>query len=511
MFRGLAQSDRPVDAVHMYTEMREKGLNGDKFTFVFVFKACARVSDVINCQKFHAHALRLGVVTDLYVSNALIHVYSSCNGLSCARTVFDEMLKRDLVSWNSLICGYSQNSRFREVLGLFDTMKAENVKADATTIVKVIIACSQLGDLDYANTAVKYIQENYVEIDVYLGNTLIDLYGRYNLIESAKEVFNKMRERNIVSWNTMMMGYAKVGDLISARKLFDEMPNRDVISWTSMITCYSQSNQFSDALNLFAEMMAAKAKPDEITVATVLSACAHLGSLDVGEAIHDYICKYDVKTDVYVGNSLIDMYCKCGAVDKALKVFLEMQERDSVSWTSVIAGLAVNGSANSALHLFEQMLREGKLEPTHGTFVGILMACAHAGLVDKGLGYFALMRKVYKLEPEMKHYGCVVDLLSRSGNVERAYEFIKRMPKEPDTVVWRTMLSACKLHGKVELAEIASKKLTELGSFNSGNYILLSNMYAGAYRWDDAVKARDLMQERDVQKPRGRSSIEVDG
>uniref|UniRef100_A0A2N9FV30 Pentatricopeptide repeat-containing protein n=1 Tax=Fagus sylvatica TaxID=28930 RepID=A0A2N9FV30_FAGSY len=510
MIRGLSQSEQPSDAICFYNRMYHQGLAGDNLTLIFVFKAFARVSDIVHGKKVHVHALKLGFESYLFVSNALIHMYASCGDLVVARKVFDKMGDRDLVSWNSLICGYCQCNRFKEVLGLFKAMQAEHVKADKVTMMKVILACSYLSEWEIADSMVKYIEENHVAVDAYLGNTMIDMYGCRGLVDFAKEVFDRMRERNIVSWNAMIMGYAKVGNLVAAQKLFDEMPKRDVISWTSMITGYSQANQFADAVRLFQEMMAAKVKPDEITVASVLSACAHLGSLDVGEAVHDYIHKHGVKADVYVGNVLIDMYCKCGVVEKALEVFQEMKKKDYVSWNSVISGLAVNGFADTALELFLQMLRHG-VQPTHGAFVGILLACSHAGLVDKGLEYFESMEKVHGLTPEMKHYGCVVDILSRSGNLDRAYLFIKKMPMVPDVVVWRILLSACKLHGNMVLAEIARNKLLELDPGNSGNYVLSSHAYASSYRWDDVIKMRELMEESNVQKPFGCSSIEVNG
>ncbi|KAA8539868.1 hypothetical protein F0562_026561 [Nyssa sinensis] len=508
MIRGLSHSERPIEAIRMHDRMREQGLTGNNLTFIFVFKACARLSDIIRGQKVHVHAIKLGFESYLYVCNALIHMYASCGDVGFARNLFDEMTDRDLVSWNSLICGYSQCNRLKDVLDLFNAMRAANVKADAVTMVKVILACSYLGEQDIADSMVEYIKDNQIENDVYLGNTLIDMYGRRGSVGMAREVFDDMGERNIVSWNAMIMGYAKAGDLVEARKLFDDMPKRDVISWTSVITGYSQANKFSEAVELFQEMMVAKVKPDEITVASVLSACAHLGRFDVGKEVHDYIHKHNIKADIYVGNSLIDMYCKCGFVEKALEVFQEMKEKDCVSWTSVISGLAVNGIANHALVLFSQMLREG-VRPTHGTFVGILLACSHAGLVDKGLEYFESMENDHKLVPEMKHYGCVVDLLSRSGNLDRAYGFIKKMPIVPDVVIWRMLLSACKLHGNIALAEIASNKLLELDPCNSGNYVLSSNTYAGADRWNDAIKMRELMEESDVQKPTGWSCIEA--
>ncbi|KAH7557559.1 hypothetical protein JRO89_XS11G0180800 [Xanthoceras sorbifolium] len=510
MIHGLSQSDQPRKAIHMYYNMCLQALSGDNLTFLFVFKACARVKDVFHGQKVHVHAIKLGFESYLFVSNALIHMYASCGELGFARKVFSEMCERDLVSWNSLICGYSQWNRFEEVLGLFDSMRAASVKADAVTMVKVVLACIYLANWDVADSMVKYIKENNIEIDVYLGNTLIDMYGRRGLVNLAREVFNRMQERNVVSWNAMIRGYTKASNLVEGRKLFNEMPRKDVISWTSMIAGYSQANQFAEAVKLFQEMMLANAKPDEITVATVLSACSHLGLLDVGEAIHDYVKSHGVKEDVYLLNSFIDMYCKCGVIEKALMVFHEMKKKDSVSWTSVISGLAVNGFANHALELFQQMLREG-VRPTHGTFVGILLACSHAGLIEEGLEYFDSMEKVYGLAPEIKHYGCVVDLLSRSGNLDRAYEFINTMPMVPGVVVWRILLSACKLHGNLALAEIITDKLLELDPSNSGNYVLLSNTFAGSGRWDDAGRIRGLMEESSVLKPSGWSSIEVNG
>ncbi|PQM42498.1 pentatricopeptide repeat-containing protein [Prunus yedoensis var. nudiflora] len=510
MIRGLSQSGQFSEAIHVYNRMYRQGLAGNHLTFIFIFKACARAPDVVHGQAVHAHALKLGFEPYLFVSNALIHMYASCGYLGFAQKVFDGMRERDLVSWNSLICGYSQCNRFENVLGLFKAMQAANVRADAVTMMKVILACNYLGEWEIADSMVNYVEENHVDIDVYLGNTMIDMYGRRGLVNLAREVFDRMHERNIVSWNSMIKGYAKAGNFVSARKLFNEMPKRNVVSWTSMITGYSQANQHAEAVSLFEEMMGSNVRADEITVASVLSACAHVGSLDVGEAVHRYIRKHGVKADIYVGNSLIDMYCKCGVAEKALEVFQWMEEKDSVSWTSVISGLAVNGFADSALELFSRMLREG-IRPTHGTFVGILLACAHAGLVEKGLEYFESMEKIHGLMPEMKHYGCVVDLLSRSGEVDKAHEFIQNMPIVPDVVVWRILLSACKIHGNVALAEVVTKKLLGLDPSNSGNYVLSSNTYAASDRWQDVIRIRELMDESNVQKPLGSSSIEING
>ncbi|XP_038902389.1 pentatricopeptide repeat-containing protein At2g22410, mitochondrial-like [Benincasa hispida] len=506
MIHGLSKSYRPNDAIHFYNTMYYKGIKGSHLTFIFLFKACARV-DVGQGQMVHVRAMKLGFESYLFVSNALIHMYTGFRELAMARKLFDGMPERDVISWNSIIYGYYQFNRYKEVLDLFREMQAVNVRADSLTMMKAILASSFLSEWETADYLVKYIDEHRIVVDIYLGNTLIYMYGRRGMADFAGRVFYQMKEKNIVSWNTMIMGYAKVGNLIAAKKVFDDMPSRDVISWTSMIIGYSQAKQYAEAMKLFQEMMGSMVKPDKITVATVLSACAHLGSLDVGEAVHDYMHKHDIESDVFVGNSLIDMYCKCGVVEKALQVFNEMKTKDSVSWISIISGLAVNGFAHSALNVFDQMLKED-IFPTHGTFVGVLQACAHGGLVDKGLEHFESMENTYGLAPEMKHYGCVVDLLSRSGYLDEAYSFIKKMPIVPDVTIWRILLSACKLHGNVVLAEIVSKKLLELDPSNSGNYVLSSSTYAGSDRWDDVLRIRELMEVTNLWKPYAYSSIE---
>ncbi|KAK9724542.1 hypothetical protein RND81_05G080800 [Saponaria officinalis] len=508
MIRAWSKSDYPIKTIYLYNDMRISGLNGNHLTTIFTLKACGRVSDVFQGKRVHVNVVKLGYESYLFVSNALIYMYGFCGEMGFAQKVFDGMPRRDLVSWNSLICGFSQCHMHDRVLSVFDLIQVTGVKADAVTLVKVVMACNVLSAWSVADDVVKYIERNQVEVDVYLGNTIIDMCGKRGLVELAQRVFDRMMKKDLVSWNSLLKVYVKSGDLVSARRLFNHMPSKDVISWTSLITGYSQAGKYSDALKLFRKMMVSEVKPNEITIASVLSACAHLGMLDLGNEIYDFVTEHKIKVDIYVGNALIDMYCKCGDVQRALQIFGEMKERDSVSWSAVITGLAINGFANDAIQLFEEMLGEN-VTPTNGTFLGILLACSHAGLVDKGLEYFESMENVYGIMPEMKHYGCVVDLLSRSGRLERAYEFILKMPIPADVVLWRILLSACKLHGNVTLAETVSRKLLELDVSNSGNYVLISDTYAGAEKWDSATIFRELMGESCVQKPSAWSSIEV--
>jgi pentatricopeptide repeat protein len=499
ILRSLVLSDAPEDAIVFYKKAHGQGVLPDNLTFPFVLKACARICAIKEGEQMHNHAMKLGFLVDIFVSNSLIHLYVACGDLFRARSAFDEILVKDVVSFNSLICGYSQQNRPKEVLTLFKVMQNEGIKADKVTMVKVVSACTRLGDWSLAISMVRYIEEHGIEVDVYLGNTLIDYYGRSRQLQSAEKVFFHMKDKNTVTLNTMITTYAKGGDLVLARKIFDQIPNKDLISWSSLVCGYSQASHFSDALEVFREMQRAKMEPDAIVIASVLSACAHLSALDLGKWIHDYVKQNNIKTDVIMENSLIDMYAKCGSVQEALQVFKEMKEKDTLSWNSIIMGLANNGFEDDALNIFHTMLTEG-FRPNEVTFLGVLIACANRNLVQKGLDHFESMKSAHKLEPQMKHYGCVVDLLGRDGQLEKALRFIDEMPVAPDPVVWRILLGACQTHGDVAIAEVVTKKLNDLEPGNSGNYTLLSNTYASVDRWSDAITVRRWMVDTDMRK-----------
>ena len=499
ILRGLAQSTAPEDAITFYKKARGEGMEPDNLTFPFVVKACARINALTEGKQIHNHVLKFGLLSDIFVSNSLVHLYAASGDLCCARSVFDEMLVKDVVSWNALICGYSQYNRLKEVLTLFKMMYGDGVKADKITMVKVVSACTRLGDWSMADCLVRYIEDYSIEVDVYLGNTLIDYYGRRGQLQLAEKVFFNMKDRNVVTLNAMISTYSKGGDLVSARKIFEEIPNKDLISWNSMISGYSQCSQFSDALVLFRQMQRAKVKPDANVISSVLSACAHLGALDLGKWIHEYVRRNKMEADTVMHNSLIDMYAKCGSTKEALQVFTGMKEKDTLSWNSIIVGLANNGFEEDALNVFRDMLDEG-FRPNGVTFLGVLIACANAKRIEEGLNYLDSMKSVHGVEPQMRHYGCVVDLLGRAGQLEKALRFIAEMPVAPDPVVYRILLGACKTHGDLATAEVVARKLDELDAGNSGNYTLLSNTYASADRWSDAMKVRQWMEDTRVRK-----------
>ena len=293
--------------------------------------------------------------------------------------------------------------------------------------------------------------------------------------------------------------------------MFDEIPvrERNLVSWNSMLNGFAANGRPNEVLTVFREMMDVDFAPDGFTMVSVLTACAEIGALALGRRVHMYLAKVGLVGNSHVGNALIDLYAKCGSVDDARKVFGEMGTgRTVVSWTSLIVGLAVNGFGKEALELFGVMERE-KLVPTEITMVGVLYACSHCGLVDDGFMYFDRMKEEYGITPRIEHLGCMVDLLGRAGKVEKAYDYIGTMPLEPNAVVWRTLLGACAMHKKLELGEAAWARLVELDPGHSGDYVLLSNLYAAVGRWTDVHVLRKTMVKDGVRKNPGRSLVEL--
>ncbi|XP_039145663.1 pentatricopeptide repeat-containing protein At5g15300-like [Dioscorea cayenensis subsp. rotundata] len=315
--------------------------------------------------------------------------------------------------------------------------------------------------------------------------------------------------KDLVSWNVMITGYVKQGNMESARELFDQVPQRDVVTWNTMITGYVRFGTHEEAMKMVVEMQQAGERPDEVTMLSLLSACSDSGALDVGEKIHQALLEIHSRNDlnVVLGNALVDMYAKCGCIEKALEVFNGMREKDVSSWNSIIGGLAFHGHAEESISLFEEM-RKKRTKPNDITFVSVLVACSHGGMVERGREYFKLMRTEYGIEPNVRHYGCMVDILGRAGFLEEASKFVDEMKVEPDAIVWRALLGACRIHGNVDLGEHANKQLLKLRGGASGDYVLLSNIYASMGKWGGKEKLRKLMDDRKVAKEAGFAQIE---
>ncbi|CAN6439591.1 unnamed protein product [Victoria cruziana] len=304
--------------------------------------------------------------------------------------------------------------------------------------------------------------------------------------------------------------YARMLQLSAARQLFDEMLVRDVVVWNSMIAGYSRGGMSLEAFMLFREMQACGMRPNEITMVAVLDGCAHLGALCYGRWIHAYLKKKAIRLNRYVNTALIDMYAKCGNLHNAFEVFNEMTVRDALAFNSMIGAFAMHGNGRPALEMFERMKKDG-VEPDDVTFIVLLSACAHAGLVDEGRVHFKSLRERHRIEPKLEHYGCMVDLLGRAGFVKEAYQLIENMPMKPSAILWRSLLSSCRTHNNVELGQVSIGHLMELDPQESGNYVLLSNIYAAYNRWDDVRRVRKIMKDRGINKLPGSSILELDG
>ncbi|XP_027099677.1 pentatricopeptide repeat-containing protein At2g22410, mitochondrial-like [Coffea arabica] len=512
--RAFSDGENPIEAFILYKQMlcawSNSGLRPDKYTFPLLFKTCTRLSFFYLGFEILVHVIKLGYERNIYVHNALIHFLASFGELDIARMVFNENCVRDLVSWNSLINGYVKSGKAHKALRIFREMETEGVKPDEVTMIGLVLSCGQLEDLVLGREFHQRIEEYGLNLTVPLGNALMDMYVKCGELDEAKALFDRMEKKTVVSWTTMVVGYAKMGLLDTARKLFDEMPEKDVVPWNALISGYVQIKHCKEALALFSEMQAMNVMPDQVTMVSCLSACTQIGALDVGIWLHRYIERNNISINVALGTALIDMYAKCGNISKALQIFKEMPARNSLTWTAIICGLAYHGDSSDALSHFFEMIQIG-LVPDEVTFLGVLSACCHGGLVEEGRKIFAQMSSKFNIPPKLKHYSCMVDLLGRAGLLEEAEELIKSMPMEADAVVWGALFFACRINKNVEMGEKAAMKLLELDPHDSGIYVLLASMYIEANMWHKSREVRKMMRERGVDKTPGCSSIEVKG
>ncbi|XP_038988187.1 pentatricopeptide repeat-containing protein At3g29230-like [Phoenix dactylifera] len=472
IIRFHSQTSNPLRALLFFSQMRKSGIFTDNYTYPFVLKACASMPGRREGVVVHGEVVKRGFDEDLFVRNGLISMYCRSGDVELGMMLFDGFRSRDLVSWNSMIAGYSMCGKMGEAQKLFDAMP---------------------------------------ERDAFSWAILIDGYGKkIGDVRRARELFDAMPDRDLVCWNSMIDGYSGLGMMGPARELFEAMPERNVISWSILIDGYIRHGDSKEALNIFQQMLRHGMKPDKISAVGVISACAQLGALDQGRWVHFYLKKNRILFDVVVQTALIDMYMKCGSLDLARRLFDNMRERSIVTWNVMIVGLGANGYEAEAVELFDQMEKEGTLMDDL-TFLAVLTACTHAGLVAKGWEIFDRMRSDFGITPKAEHYGCIVDLLGRAGRLHEARNVIETMPMKPTLTLWGSLLAACRTHRCVDLAEVSVEQLKNLGADDSGVYVLLSNIYAEEGMWDDVWRIRKLMCARGMKKEVGRSVVEVNG
>ncbi|KAM3375737.1 pentatricopeptide repeat-containing protein [Capsicum galapagoense] len=425
---------------------------------------------------------------DVVSWNLMISGYVNNGRLEIALELFDSMDEKNVVSRTSVICGYVRKGNMVEARNIFEAMPTKDMAAWNV----MISGYTDVGDVH----TVSFLFQAMPHRDTGIWNLMISGYCKEGELEKSKDYFEQMPRRNVVSWTMMIDGYVKSGKLHEAKCLFDEMPEKNLITWSTMISGYAKNGKPSAALELFKNFKKQSLDLDETFILGVISACSQLGIVDAVESVisDDVGSSYS-----HVVNSLIDLYAKCGNIEKALQVFEAADKKDFCCYSTLIAVFANHGLVEKAVSLFEDMQRKN-FDPDEVTFRGILSACNHEGLVNEGRRYFKQMAEEFRIQPTDKHYACMVDILGRGGFLEEAHEMLLSMHVAPTSAVWGAMLAASNVHRNVQLAEIASSELFKIEPENSRNCILLSNIYAAAGKWRDVARVRALIREHHVKK-----------
>ncbi|PKI78658.1 hypothetical protein CRG98_000883 [Punica granatum] len=403
-------------------------------------------------------------------------------------------------AYDTLIAGYAQRGQIKEARTLFDLIP--NREKNVVSWNTMIMGYTRVGDV----VSARRLFDEMTDRDTVSWNTMISGYVRNLDMEKALSLFREMPKPDILTWNSMVSGYAESGNLRVALDFFEKMPRKNLVSWNSMIAGYEKNEDFERAIKLFVRMLMEGDKPDRHTLSSVLAVCTGLVDFHLGLQIHQMVVK-TVLADVPINNSLITMYSRCGVISEARAIFDKVKShKDFISWNAMIGGYASHGFAAEALELFKLMTRSG-VRPTYITFISILNACAHSGLVEEGREHFESMIQEYGIEPRVEHFAALVDLLGRQGQLDEAMKVIESMPVEPDKAVWGALLGACRVHNNVELSRLAAKALMRLEPNSSAPYVLLYNMYADVGLWDEAAKMREVMEKHDIRKHTGHSII----
>lgn len=454
------------------------GVKPNYVTLVISISGCVEFGKISIGKSLHSYCCKTSLDSTKEVCNALIHLYAKFEDMDAAAQLFHETRVRDLVSCNTMIAGYANSNDWRNAFSLFRRMRIGGIECDRVSLVSLISACTNSKDLRMGKAVHACIKVSGMERMIHLDTALINMYSKCGSIELGGKVFDELAGENITSWNSMIYGYVECG-------------------------------LNTEALSLWNVIQSRKIEPDEVTMLGLIAACRSSGNLNQGILIYSYIeSSGHLNRSTVLCNALIDMYAKCGSMDRAESLFRKMSRRDVISWTSIIVGYAINGKGEEALIAFQKMGAE-KLEPNSVTFLGVLLACDHAGLVDQGKSLYNIMWKRFHIEPKIEHCGCMVDMLARAGMLEEAYEFVKDMPVEPNAVVWRMLINACRVYGDFNLGLNLASKLVDVETAVPcpEDHVISSNIYAEVGRWDDVLHERSLIVAQKAGKLPGKSSM----
>ncbi|KAJ0988743.1 hypothetical protein J5N97_007099 [Dioscorea zingiberensis] len=580
MIGAYSQLSRSQEAFELFNDMLRSGERPDHVALVALLGVSSDPQASYLVNQIHAHVVKFGFVSTLLVCNTLVDSYSKCGLLAHARSLFYEMPERDSVTYNAMLMGHCKEGFYSEAVELFMEMRDLELKPSQFTFSGVLTAGTGLGDFQFGQQVHSLIIKTEFDWNVFVNNSLLDFYSKCDRISDARKLFDEMAERDNVSYNVMISGYAwngrtrefmellwemqslgfdpkqfpfasmlsiagalpnlemgkqmhaqvilldsasddlvgnalidmyaKCGELEKAGMMFRNRADRNTVSWTAMISGFIQNGLHEEALNMFCEMRRAGSIPDQATFSSILRASACLALLGLGKQLHSYIIQCGYMASVFSGSAMLDLYAKCGCLSETVRLFDEMPERNIVSWNAMIAAYAQNGQGKNAIQLFREMLKMC-IEPDFVSFLNILSACSHAGLVDEGLEFFEHMSTTYMIKPKKEHYACVIDILGRVGQFDKLESLIDAMPFEPDQIIWSSILNSCKIHKKQELATRAAEKLFSTELRDAAPYVILSNIYSGTGRWEEAAIVKKLMRDRGVKKVPAYSWVEIKG
>ncbi|CAA7388040.1 unnamed protein product [Spirodela intermedia] len=507
MLRALSFS--ATQSTAYYRSMLSCRIIPNQHTFLAMLKSSRSFSEG---KQIHAHAVVMGLSSDTYLQNSLIKMYSENGKMGLARELFRHLNRKDIASCNILITALARNGRNLEALEIIHGLPLSDFEPDQYTAVGLLLCCSQLRDWSRGKSIHSWMirRTPVEEWGLVLCNSLLDLYARSGKMDTALKIFEGLKEKDAVSWNIMIARSAGYGDFDLALRLFDQMPHRELVSWNSLLSGYAQNGCWNSAVKLFEEMLLHDVSPDKVSMVALLCASSELGLLHQGRLLHGWVLKNNMKLDPFLGSALVDMYCKCGSLQRAITTFRSIPKRDVAVWTAMMSGLAFHGCGVDALLLFQEMQADGAA-PNELTFIAILTACAHAGLVDTGCIIFDSIKKNHGIDPTVEHYGCLVDLLARAGRLTEVQGVIEAMPMRPSRSIWGAFLAASRAHGDLDMARLASEELLKLEPEEEGGYVLLSSAYASGGRWSCSGCIREMMNSRGVKKAAGCSRVFIDG
>ncbi|KAF3434462.1 hypothetical protein FNV43_RR25565 [Rhamnella rubrinervis] len=442
-----------------------------------ILQRCAKTGATMDGKACHAQITHYGLQADTLTSNMLINMYSKCGLVDCARKIFDDMPERSLVSWNTMIGSLNQNGKEHEALSLFLQMQREGTALSEFAVSSILCACAGKCAVFVCKQLHAFAIKVSIDSNIFVGTALLDVYAKCGFVKEASTVFECMPERSAVTWSSMVAGYV-------------------------------QNALYEEALVLFRRAQVMGLEANQFTISSTICACAGLASLIEGNQVHALLCKAGFGSNVFVASSLVDMYAKCGSIKEAYMIFRNTEEKNIVLWNAMLSGFARHAYSLEVMILFEKMQQMGMF-PNEVTYISVLSACSHMGSVENGRKYFDCLMKEHRVLPNVFHYSSMVDILGRAGRILEAHNLIENLPFEAVASMWGSVLASCRIHGNLQLAEIAAEHLFKMEPNNAGNHILLSDIYAANKRWEEVARMRKFLKENEVKKGRGKSWIEI--